>query len=148
MAKDNKTLHFKKSKQTLIKQNAFLKAFATMGVITGAAEKAKLHRESHYLWLQNDPTYPARFESAYESAVDSLEQEAITRARDGWTEPVYQGGKLVGRIRKKSDTLLIFMLKGSRPEKHRDRIEHTGHLNQVVKIVKFNDTDKDDSPAG
>ena len=40
--------------------------------------------------------------------------------------PVYYQGKEVGQIRKFSDTLLIFLLKGARPETYRERHEHTG----------------------
>ena len=45
-----------------------------------------------------------------------LEDEARRRAVDGVDEPVFQQGKQVGTIRKHSDTLLIFLLKGIRPQ--------------------------------
>jgi hypothetical protein len=57
---------------------------------------------------------------------DQLEQEARRRAHDGVRKPVYQGGKRVGYIQEYSDTLLIFLLKGLRPEKYRERFEHSG----------------------
>jgi hypothetical protein len=43
---------------------------------------------------------------------------------------VYQGGKQVGFVQDYSDTLLIFMLKGRRPQKFRDNthVEHGGGL--------------------
>jgi hypothetical protein len=50
----------------------------------------------------------------------------VRRALVGWKEPVYQGGKEVGTIRKFSDNLLIFLLKGKRPEVFRERHELTG----------------------
>ncbi len=55
---------------------------------------------------------------------DLLEDEAVRRAKDGVEEPVYQGGKLVGHVQKYSDTLLIFLLKGAKPEKFRERSQH------------------------
>lgn len=124
------------------KKEIFLKALSINGIITEAAKAAKIPRQSHYDWMKNDPEYPARYEAAYNEAVDSLEQEAISRARDGWEEPVYQGGKYVGSIRKKSDTLLIFLLKGAKPEKYRERYEHSGEVAQTVKIIKFTEDDK------
>lgn len=142
MGDSNEKAQYKRSPQTEIKQKKFLAAFAKLGVITGATEIANVARTDHYRWMKDDPDYPAKFEASYEQAVDSLEQEAIRRARDGWIEPVFQGGKKVGEIRKRSDVLLIFMLKGSKPEKHRDRVEVSGQMNQVVQIVKFSDGDK------
>lgn len=150
MGDNNESQRYKRSPQTGIKQNAFLKAFVEVGVITAAAEAAGIERTTHYQWLREDPDYPAKFQTAVESANDSLEQEAIKRGKEGWDEPVYQGGKLVGHIRKRSDTLLIFMLKGNKPEKHRERIEHSGEMRQVVEIVQFDDNAPDsqkDTPA-
>jgi hypothetical protein len=59
-------------------------------------------------------------------ALDLLEKECVRRALVGWKEPVYQGGKELGTIRKFSDNLLIFLLKGKRPEVFRERHELTG----------------------
>ena len=81
--------------------------------------------------------FDAAFEDAMEEAADLLESEARRRAHDGVEEPVFgslggnQGSGEVGRIRKYSDTLLIFLLKGARPDKYRERQEHqvTGSLN-------------------
>ncbi len=36
-------------------------------------------------------------------------------------EPVFYKGKAIAAVRKFSDTLLIFMLKGAKPEKYRDK---------------------------
>jgi hypothetical protein len=43
----------------------------------------------------------------------------------GTLKPVYQGGKKVGAVREYSDTLLMFLLNGGRPEKYKHRIDHT-----------------------
>jgi hypothetical protein len=102
-----------------IKKERFLKAFARLGSVTGAAKAARCHRTLHYQWLREDPEYPRRYAEAREQAVDGLEDEAIRRARDGVEEPVYQGGKLVGTVRKYSDTLLMFLLNGLRPDRYR-----------------------------
>ena len=56
---------------------------------------------------------------------DVLEDEAVRRAKEGVEEPVYQGGKLVGHVQKYSDTLLIFLLKGAKPQKYGDKVRHT-----------------------
>ena len=56
--------------------------------------------------------------------VSTGEDEAVRRAHDGVDEPVFYQGKACGVVRKYSDTLLIFLLKGRRPEKYRDRPSH------------------------
>jgi len=108
--------------QSKAKQAAFLAAFAELGNVTGAAEAAGVHRQRHWEWLK-DPGYADRFADAQEQAVERLETEARRRAIVGVEEPVYQGGKLVGGVRKYSDTLLIFLLKGARPERYRERFD-------------------------
>ena len=65
---------------------------------------AGIDRGTHYDWLK-DPEYKAQFEAAKLQAADMLEDEAIKRATIGG-----------------SDTLLIFLLKGARPQKYRDNV--------------------------
>ncbi len=112
------------------KQAAFLTAYALTGNITTAAIAAQIDRKRHYEWLNNDlnGTYAAAFAAAREQAADLLEQEARRRAVEGWDEPVFYQGEPVGAVRKYDSTLLIFLLKGIRPEKYRERaaVEHTG----------------------
>jgi hypothetical protein len=52
-----------------------------------------------------------------------LEDEAVRRAYEGVEKPVCQMGKEVGVIREYSDTMLIFLLKGLRPAKYRERYD-------------------------
>lgn len=99
-------------------------AYAEAGTITEAAQIADIDRTSHYRWLRDDPTYAERFKDAHEQSVERLEQEARRRAAQGWDEPVYHKGKVVGHVRKFSDTLLIFLLKGAAPEKYKDRVQN------------------------
>jgi hypothetical protein len=64
---------------------------------------------------------------AKEMAADRLEEEAWRRAVDGVEEPVgFYRGEPGAYVRRYSDTLLIFLLKGLRPEKYRERYEHSG----------------------
>ena len=114
---------------TQAKKRAFLDAYAETGTIKRAAEIAGIERKSHYLWLEKDPEYVEEFKSAREQAGDSLEQEARRRAIEGVPEPVWYRGQIVGEIQKYSDTLLIFLLKGAKPEKYAEKrfyVEQTG----------------------
>lgn len=54
-----------------------------------------------------------------------LEAEAVRRAYEGVDEPVFYQGSECGEVRKYSDTLLMFLLKGMMPNKYRERVDQT-----------------------
>src|SRR5262249_4954507 len=88
---------------------------------TSQESKAGVLRQSLFLRTSGRTgRMPRRTSRVFSLAVVA---EMRRRALVGWDEPVYQGGKLVGHIRKFSDTLLIFALKAERPEKYRERYE-------------------------
>lgn len=103
------------------KKRAFLAAYAECGNVTQAALIAKVSRRSHVDWMK-DPAYVEAFRAAEDQAADALEKEARRRAIEGVDEPVFYKGDECGTVRKYSDTLLIFLLKGIRPEKYRENI--------------------------
>ena len=130
-------------------QAAFLAAYRTMGNISAAAKAAGVHRQSHYLWLERDPEYVAEFAQADEEAIEWLEAEARRRAVEGTQRLKFHQGQLVTIPDPEnpegppipyvehefSDTLLIFLLKGRRPEVYRERYEHTGEVDVNVREV-------------
>lgn len=116
-----------------VKKNAMIAALSKTGNVTVAAKAAKIDRTTHYQWLREDSDYAASVDDAMQSAADLLEEEARRRAFTGVEEPVF--GRVakdtdgqIGTIRKYSDTLLIFLLKGNKPDKFRERseVKHTG----------------------
>lgn len=88
-------------------RRAFLAAYADCGNVTRACHAVGISRETQRLW-RADPIYAEAFAHAKEHGADSLEEVARLRAISG------------------SDTLLIFLLKGARPEIYRERFEHSG----------------------
>lgn len=56
-------------------------------------------------------------------AADRLEREAWRRAVEGWEEPVYPKGQLVGTVRLYSDTLLALLLRAARPKRYREQVD-------------------------
>lgn len=121
-----------------LKKRAFLKAYAATGNISDAASQTGIDRGTHYKWLKDDAEYGQAFENAKEQAVDILELEARRRAATGWLEPVFWQGEIVGRVRKFSDILLIFLLKGARPGKYRENVRLSGDEDQPL-VFKFVD---------
>lgn len=131
------------------RSHIFLRCYAETGSVSRAAEAAKIHRSIHYRRLKEDPKYQAAFNAAHEVAIAVLEDEAIRRAVEGVEEPLtYQGqfqyadvdddGNPTGKplaIRKYSDSLLQFLLRGAKPEKYRERFQHD--VNANVNVTKF-----------
>ncbi len=101
-------------------QRAFLRAYAALGRVDLAASAANIDRGGHYDWLRASADYAQAFELAREEVGQRLEDEAFRRAHDGVEEPCTVAGKRE-LVRKYSDTLLIFLLKGAKPERYRER---------------------------
>ena len=112
----------KKAHDTARLKRLFLKEYSQCGNITLAAEVVGIVRRTHYRWIEEDPDYYAAFKSATEEATDRLEAEARRRAVDGVEVPTgWYKGEPGAYVRRYSDVLLIFLLKGAAPEKYRER---------------------------
>src|SRR5580765_2108826 len=133
--------------QTPHLKKAFLEAFRKNGNVSESASSIGIDRKLHYRWLDKDQKYFKAFTDAEAEAVDVLEKEARRRGQEGVEEPVFYLGKEVGKVRKYSDTLLIFLLKGARPEKYRERYEVAGPGGGPVRIlVTYEDSPKPAEP--
>jgi len=123
-------------KVTPEKKAAFCAALvASGGNVTRACEAIDVARLTAYRWREDDPEFAADWERAKAAGLDALEDEATRRAFEGNDKPVYQQGQNVGTIREYSDTLAIFLLKGGKPEKYKDRVEHSGQVDIATRIV-------------
>jgi len=124
------------------KKRALLAAFRETASISRAAAMAEVRRTSHYDWMK-DPAYAAAFNEAREQAAQVLEDEAVRRAHEGVEEPIFQGGRRVGTVRKYSDVLLIFLLKGLRPDRYKERVaaEHTGKDSTQPIVIRISEDD-------
>lgn len=96
-----------------LKKRAFLAAFSRCGSLSQSAKRAKVDRRTHYNWLKDDPWYAQAFGQAVIEAADSLQ--------DRLTEMAFEGNV----------TAALFLLKGLKPEKFRDRIENTTCLTWI-----------------
>ncbi len=132
----------------------FLEELARTGNVSAAAKKAHHSRQDAYKERNpegKDQTgqleaqeFAAAWEAALEVATDMLELEARRRAEQGTLEPVFYQGEVCGKVKKYSDTLLIFLLKAHRPEKFRETIrqENSGPGGApqeiVLKVIRDN----------
>lgn len=76
-----------------------------------------------YEWRDEDPAFAAAWERAKAIGMDALEDEATRRAFEGFDRPIVHQGVITATMREYSDTLAIFLLKGGKPEKYRERID-------------------------
>lgn len=132
---------------------AFLAALRDMPVVRHACEAVDIHRTTAWRAREADEEFATAWDDAMEDGMDKAEQAAFSRAVDGWHEPVIDKGRLAyayerivdddGKesyrpildakgqpvpltIRKHSDQLLQFVLKGRRRNVFGDKTELTG----------------------
>lgn len=117
----------------------FLDALSLSANVTQACEVSGVARRSVYDWREEDETFKEKWEEAFQKGLNALEDEAIRRGREGFLEDVYYKGEVCGKVRKFSDTLLMFSLKANRREKFGDssNVNLTGGLNfdTLVKAI-------------
>lgn len=106
-------------------------------MVTAAARKSGVDRKTWYNLRRADPAFAQEWDDAIVLGVEALEDEVIRRGRYGVTRSVYYRGKAVGEIREFSDALLMFGLKGRKPEMYRDnyKIEHSGPGGRPIETV-------------
>lgn len=118
------------------KEAKFIKSLvSTGGNIARACRAAKVARSTVYDHKKKDPAFAQKWSEAVEQGIDELEQEARRRAFSGTEKPVFYKGDVVGHINEYSDTLMIFLLKGNRPEKYKERHEHTGKDGKPIEVA-------------
>ncbi len=112
----------------------FLLNLSLLGNRTRAARATGVCTATTWMWRRDDDNFRDRYNDAMKIAAELHEDEMYRRASEGVLEPVYQGGELVGSVRKFSDTLLIFALKGNMPDKYKERVEHTGAVSIIDRL--------------
>ncbi len=88
-------------------------------MVTVASRMAGIHRRTWYLWRKTDPAFDAMVEEAHETVADDLEAEAIRRAMDG------------------SDSLLMFLLRGRKPEIYGNRKDMRPRPQSEIDIISM-----------
>jgi hypothetical protein len=113
-----------------VKKKAYILALAQTGTKVNAARIAGVHPCTPYSaqW-RKDQTLQLAVKAAEEAAADLIEAEAYRRGVLGSVEPVgWYKGEPGGYIRRYSDVLSIFLLKGLRPDRYKDRVQLQGAL--------------------
>lgn len=103
-------------------QPIFIEALRQTGHVGNSCEAANVSRATVYNHRRDDQAFASQWDQAISDAAWTLEDEATRRARDGVDEPIFYRDTLIGSQKKYSDTLLMFLLKGNRPEKFSDKL--------------------------
>ena len=95
--------------------------------------------------LETDTDFAVSFQDALEDAADMLEAEAWRRALEGVSQPIMNFGKPVMdpvtggamMVRRYSDTLLMLLLRGSKPEKFSTRAPVGGREDPMLLLKEI-----------
>lgn len=120
------------------KKRAFLANYERTGNITVACDAAGVGRTTYYRWAEHDDAFTVAARQARDAAADYLEEHARLWATEGLptVKEIYEDGKLVRREEstERHATLLIFLLKGLKPEKYRERYDVSGDGPTPVRV--------------
>lgn len=104
----------------------FINVLAASGSVPLAMRETGISRVAFNRRRERYPEFTVEADDAmahFREAV--IEKAALTRAVDGWLEPVFYKGEAIGHVRKYSDTLLNKLLEGNMPEKYRSKTENS-----------------------
>ncbi|MGC8517924.1 MAG: terminase [Steroidobacteraceae bacterium] len=93
----------------------FLMTYARTGSVTQAAQVSGVARSTWFEARKQSKELAAAWKEAHDIHKESLVDEAVRRAKDGWDEPVFYQGAQCGTVRKFSDNLLMFLIKQRDP---------------------------------
>lgn len=105
------------------KRKKFIKRLGETGNVSASASYAGISAACTYQHRKKDTDFALLWSAAEDLAADKLEEHCRARATKGFIRPVWYKGERVGSERTPSDALLMFMLRGSKPEKYRESVQ-------------------------
>lgn len=122
----------------------FCRAYSRHGIISDGLSAAGVSRKTYYKWLKEDESFGDNCKMAKELANDFMEREARRRAIEGFDRPVIYKGEVTEYYKDYSDSLLSMLMRGNKPEKYKERTEHSG---SVGRPLTLDQEDKEDVVA-
>jgi hypothetical protein len=112
------------------KKDMFLAQLRLSGHVTNSAQAVGYADATYLRKLRaKDADFAQEWEEAMVAAVeDILEPEAMRRAVNGVQEPVFHKGDVVGYKTRYSDQLMMFLLKGGKPDKYGNNVKVDGEI--------------------
>jgi hypothetical protein len=112
----------------------FLRSFARHGIISDGTVAAGITYRTYYRWKRDDETFNEDCKTAESMANDLMEREARRRAIDGFERPIIYQGEVTGEYTDYSDALLTTLMKGNKPEKYKERTQHSGSIGRPLTL--------------
>jgi hypothetical protein len=112
----------------------FCRAYAQRGIIREGTTAAGVSRRTYQRWRKEDEGFNEACMEAKQMAVDILESEAHRRAVEGFDRPVIYKGEVTETYRDYSDSLLSMLMRGNKPEKYKERTEHSGSVGRPMTL--------------
>jgi len=112
----------------------FLRAFARHGIISDGTVAAGITYRTYYRWKRDDEVFNEDCKTAETMANDLMEREARRRAIDGFERPIIYQGEVTGEYTDFSDALLTTLMKGNKPEKYKERTQHSGSIGRPLTL--------------
>lgn len=112
----------------------FCRAYAQRGIIREGTTAAGVSRRTYLRWRKEDEAFNEACMEAKQMAADVIEEEAHRRAIDGFDRPVIYQGEITDTYKDYSDSLLTMLMKGNKPEKYKERTEHSGSVGRPMTL--------------
>lgn len=123
------------------------KRIATHGIIKQACAEVGIGTTSFYNRVNSIESFKKMVAEATELGLENQIDECRRRAFEGYDEPVFQGGELVGVKRRFSDVLAMFLIKAKRPE-YKEKFIDVNQTNSSFKLDINTDGDDDGDDDG
>lgn len=100
--------------------------------VTSACQAIGITTRQAYVHRNAYTDFAEQWDDAVDEGADRLEDVAVNRAIEGVARPIYQQGIKVGTETVYNENLLMFLLKGKKPEKYRERHDLTSGGTDLV----------------
>lgn len=120
---------------TIQEKEKFLQKLKSFnGNVSQAARSIKIGRSAIYEHKKDDADFSKAWDEIIDGLVDDAEKELYRRAVKGVRKPVFYKGEEVAAIKEYSDTLLMFFLKGKKPQTYRERFDIDANVKGTLDV--------------
>lgn len=113
----------------------FCTALSSSGLLSAAARAIGVTARRIETVRSNCPVFDEACDEALDEFKARLHEEVVRRAVDGWHEPVFYEGELVGHVLKRSDRLLEGLVKGHMSNIFRERVDVNANVTGGVLVA-------------
>lgn len=120
--------------QVVEAKGTIVRSLAMKGNVREATDAAGISRTLAYAWRDKDEGFREAWDDSVNEAVDRMEREMWRRGIEGFDRPVIYQGEITDTYTDYSDSLLLTLIKGHRPEKYKERREHSTPPGQPMQL--------------